>query len=129
MGDKSSPCPFEISQQTIDHAIHILAVNARLASSCHQPLAFIILTGYGILGSIATPWLGEALVSNFNMSISVATLVIGQAVLVAGVRDALSFHIKLDKLLERTAPETIGVEHEDAKELEAEREEVEKKNG
>jgi len=101
------------------------------------PWSFIILGFTGILASswaLATAEKVDGL-TVVNLAISLATMIIGQAGLVAGRTDALAFHLKMDLVLEvgreileflkQRPVETpgIGAEHEPeeviAKELRA----------
>lgn len=92
------------------------------ADMMSQPAAFIALTG----GTIACIMVGammqvpEGFWTTLNLSISVTTMAIGQAVLVSGRRDSLAYHLKLDHIIEALPRdnEAIGVEHEDEAEIE-----------
>jgi low affinity Fe/Cu permease len=81
-----------------------------------RPIAFAVLTFAALLGSavaIATSATIDA-ATVLNITLSVLTMVIGQAVLVSGRRDGLAFHLKLDRIIEAlpTGNEAIGSEHE-----------------
>lgn len=65
----------------------------------------------------------------FNIFLSVAAIVISGVILVAGARSEAALHVKLDYLIEASkAPnKSVGIEHKEVSEIEAERAEIEKK--
>lgn len=64
----------------------------------------------------------------FNIFLSVAAIVISGVILVAGARSEAALHVKLDYLIAASkAPnKSVGIEHKDHAEIEAERRKVEK---
>lgn len=103
-----------------------------LANQMARPLAFVALSGAAAVAALAGlvfP-VGEVYFSVVNLSISVLTLAIGQAVLVAGARDEIALHLKLDRLIEASGASTdaIGIEHKDAEEVERARMETERRS-
>lgn len=69
----------------------------------------------------------EGFMFGFNIFLSVAAIVIAGVILVAGARSEAALHVKLDYLIEhsKATNKVIGIEHLDAKEIEAERRRVE----
>lgn len=94
-----------------------------------QPLAFAALTGSAVIAIIIGTILPmpEAYWTTFNISISVTTMVIGQAVLVSGRRDGLAYHLKMDHIIEALPRDNaaIGVEHEDESTIQSKIDETE----
>lgn len=70
----------------------------------------------------------EAFMFGFNIILSVAAIVIAGIILVAGARSEAALHVKLDYLIKysKASNEAVGLEHEDAEIIEAERKRVEK---
>ena len=64
----------------------------------------------------------------FNIFLSVSAIVISGVILVAGARSEAALHVKLDYLIEhsRATNKVVGLEHKDAREIEEERQRVEK---
>ncbi len=64
----------------------------------------------------------------FNIFLSVAAIVISGVILVAGARSEAALHVKLDYLIEhsKATNRVVGLEHQDAREIEEERRRVEK---
>lgn len=96
-----------------------------------RPISFAALTGAVILavtiGSVLP--VPEFYWTTVNISISVITMVIGQAVLVSSRRDGMALHLKLDRIIEAepTDNEAIGVEHEEVEIIKAAKVEVEER--
>lgn len=70
----------------------------------------------------------ESFMFGFNIFLSVAAIVISGVILVAGARSEAALHVKLDHLIEASkAPnKSVGIEHKQVSEIEAERKRVEK---
>jgi low affinity Fe/Cu permease len=64
----------------------------------------------------------------FNIFLSVSAIVISGVILVAGARSEAALHVKLDYLIEHSQAtnKVVGLEHKDAREIEEERQRVEK---
>lgn len=94
-----------------------------------QPISFIILGAAGIIAAALGLLLdmGEVYMTVVNLSISLLTMIIGQAVLVSSGRDGIALHLKLDRIIEAQPSDNdaIGAEHKDAEEIEQERNRVE----
>jgi low affinity Fe/Cu permease len=69
----------------------------------------------------------ENFMFGFNIFLSVAAIVIGGVILVAGARSEAALHVKLDYLIEHSPAtnKVVGLEHRDAPEIEEERQRVE----
>jgi low affinity Fe/Cu permease len=65
----------------------------------------------------------------FNLLLSMLAIVISGVILVSGARSEAALQVKLDYLIESSkAPNrSVGIEHKDVHEIEAEREKVERK--
>jgi low affinity Fe/Cu permease len=65
----------------------------------------------------------------FNIFLSVAAIVISGIILVSAARSEAAVHVKLDHLIEvsEATDRAIGLEHKEAREIEAEREAIEEK--
>jgi len=64
----------------------------------------------------------------FNIFLSISAIVISGVILVAGARSEAALHVKLDYLIEnsKATDRIVGIEHKDAREIEEERQRVEK---
>lgn len=69
----------------------------------------------------------DSFMFGFNIFLSVAAIVISGVILVAGARSEAALHVKLDYLIEASkAPnKSVGIEHKQVSEIEAERKRVE----
>ena len=85
----------------------------------------VLLVGIG-LGALLQ--FNETFMFGFNIFLSLAAIVIGGIILVAGARSEAALHVKLDYLIEysKAKNDAIGLEHKDVREIEKERERVEK---
>jgi len=102
-----------------------------LADLMARPAAFVALSSSALALAAAgfVLRLGEGYFAIVNLSISIVTLAIGQAVLVAAARDEKAVHVKLDRLIEAGAAtnDVIGIEHQDADAIERLRKETEQR--
>lgn len=64
----------------------------------------------------------------FNIFLSISAIVISGVILVAGARSEAALHVKLDYLIEhsKATNKVVGLEHKDAREIEEERQRVER---
>jgi low affinity Fe/Cu permease len=85
----------------------------------------VLLVGIGI-GALLS--FNETFMFGFNIFLSIAAIVIGGIILVAGARSEAALHVKLDYLIEfsKATNKAIGIEHKDFREIEKERKRVEK---
>jgi low affinity Fe/Cu permease len=85
----------------------------------------VLLVGIGI-GALLQ--FNETFMFGFNIFLSIAAIVIGGIILVAGARSEAALHVKLDYLIEysKATNKVIGLEHRDASEIEEERRRVER---
>jgi low affinity Fe/Cu permease len=85
----------------------------------------VLLLGIGV-GALLS--FNETFMFGFNIFLSMAAIVIGGIILVAGARSEAALHVKLDYLIEysKATNKAIGLEHKDFREIEKERERVEK---
>jgi low affinity Fe/Cu permease len=102
-------------------------------------IADFLSTATGFIATFVALLLGIALgaflqfndsfMFGFNIFLSVAAIVISGVILVAGARSEAALHVKLDYLIEASkAPnKSVGIEHKQVSEIEAERAELEKK--
>ncbi len=69
----------------------------------------------------------DSFMFGFNIVLSVAAIVISGVILVAGARSEAALHVKLDYLIEasRAPNNSVGIEHKEVAEIEAERRKVE----
>jgi low affinity Fe/Cu permease len=69
----------------------------------------------------------EAFMFGFNILLSVAAIVISGIILVSAARSEAAIHVKLDYLIEysKASNKSVGLEHKDVAEIEAERRLVE----
>lgn len=102
---------------------------AKLSDVMGRPIAFVALTCASVVGAIVGAVVGfdGTYGMVFNLSISIITMIIGQAVLVSSRRETLASSFKLDKLIEwgPGSNDAIGAEKEDTEVLEQKIEEVE----
>jgi low affinity Fe/Cu permease len=86
---------------------------------------FIVLVVGIAIGAVLQ--FDESFMFGFNIFLSVAAIVIGGIILVAGARSEAALHVKLDYLIEysKAKNDAIGLEHKDAEEIEEERRRVE----
>jgi low affinity Fe/Cu permease len=101
----------------------------RLADFLSSSAGFIV-TFIALLIGIAIGALvqfNEGFMFGFNLLLSVAAIVISGVILVAGARSEAALHVKLDYLIEASkAPnKSVGLEHKEHAEIEAERKKVE----
>jgi low affinity Fe/Cu permease len=84
----------------------------------------VLMAGIGIGAALR---FDENFMFGFNIFLSVAAIVIGGIILVAGARSEAALHVKLDYLIEHSQAtnKVIGLEHKDAREIEEERKRVE----
>ncbi len=84
----------------------------------------VLLLGIGV-GALLS--FNETFMFGFNIFLSMAAIVIGGIILVAGARSEAALHVKLDYLIEysKATNKAIGLEHKDFREIEKERERVE----
>jgi low affinity Fe/Cu permease len=85
----------------------------------------VLLLGIGV-GAVLS--FNETFMFGFNIFLSMAAIVIGGIILVAGARSEAALHVKLDYLIEysKATNKAIGLEHKDFREIEKERERVER---
>jgi low affinity Fe/Cu permease len=93
--------------------------------------AGFIATSIALLVGIAIGALvqfSDGFMFGFNLFLSVAAIVISGVILVAGARSEAALHVKLDYLIEASkAPNrSVGIEHKEHAEIEAERIKVER---
>src|SRR5690606_24497484 len=89
-------------------------------------LTFVALVvGIGIGAMVQ---FNDAFMFGFNIFLSVAAIVISGIILVSGARSEAALHVKLDYLIEhsKATNKAIGIEHKDVREIEKERDEVER---
>lgn len=69
----------------------------------------------------------DSFMFGFNIFLSVAAIVISGVILVAGARSEAALHVKLDYLIEasRAPNKSVGIEHKEHSEIEAERRRIE----
>ena len=107
----------------VSHFINLLA---EFLSSWRGFLAtfMVLMAGIGI-GAVLH--FDQNFMFGFNIALSVAAIVIGGVILVAGARSEAALHVKLDYLIEHSpaSNKVVGLEHKDAREIEEERERVE----
>lgn len=84
----------------------------------------VLMAGIGIGAALR---FDENFMFGFNIFLSVAAIVIGGVILVAGARSEAALHVKLDYLIEHSPAtnKVVGLEHRDAPEIEEERQRVE----
>ncbi len=85
----------------------------------------VLIAGIGIGAALR---FNENYMFGFNIFLSVAAIVISGVILVAGARSEAALHVKLDYLIEhsKATNRVVGLEHQDAREIEEERRRVEK---
>lgn len=107
----------------VSHFINLLA---EFLSTWRGFLAtfLVLMAGIGIGAALQ---FDENFMFGFNIFLSVAAIVISGVILVAGARSEAALHVKLDYLIEHSEAtnEVVGLEHRDAREIEAERKRVE----
>jgi low affinity Fe/Cu permease len=89
-----------------------------------------LITFVALLVGIAIGWLvqfNESFMFGFNIFLSVAAIVISGIILVSAARSEAALHVKLDYLIEysKASNKSVGLEHRDVREIEAERKAVE----
>jgi low affinity Fe/Cu permease len=84
-----------------------------------------LLAGIGIGAAVQ---FNDGFMFGFNIFLSVLAIVISGVILVAGARSEAALHVKLDYLIEASkAPNaSVGIEHKQVSEIEAERRKIEK---
>ncbi len=84
-----------------------------------------LMAGIGIGAALQ---FNEGFMFAFNIFLSIAAIVIGGVILVAGARSEAALHVKLDYLIEHSpaSNKVVGLEHLDAREIEEERKRVER---
>lgn len=96
-----------------------------------RPAAFIALSVGFTMASIAGFVLPvpDAFPNAVNLTISLVTMIIGQAVLVSSRRDSLATDVKLDRIIEELPGDNdaIGAEAVPAEELEAQKRIIEER--
>jgi len=101
----------------------------RVADFLSTSLGFIV-TFIALLAGIAIGafvQFNDSFMFGFNIFLSVAAIVISGVILVAGARSEAALHVKLDYLIEasRAPNKSVGIEHKDHAEIEAERQRIE----
>ncbi|MBN9308240.1 low affinity iron permease family protein [Devosia sp.] len=101
----------------------------RVADFLSTSLGFIV-TFIALLAGIAIGafvQFNDSFMFGFNILLSVAAIVISGVILVAGARSEAALHVKLDYLIEasRAPNKSVGIEHKDHAEIEAERQRIE----
>ncbi len=103
------------------------------ADAMARPISFLILSFAAVLMSAlgGVVDFGDGYWNVLNLTISILTMVIGQAVLVGSRRDGLATDLKLDRLIEAMPGDNdaIGSEHEHAEEIARMKQEVEERTG
>ncbi len=112
-----------------DRNLPSLVIN-RIADFLSTATGFVatfvaLLVGIGIGAFLH---FNDGFMFGFNIFLSVAAIVISGVILVAGARSEAALHVKLDYLIEASkAPnKSVGIEHKQVSEIEAERKRIEK---
>jgi low affinity Fe/Cu permease len=103
----------------------INAVATFLSTTTGFMITFLaMLVGIGVGAAVH---FDDTFMFGFNIFLSVAAIVISGIILVSGARSEAALHVKLDHLIEfsKASNATVGLEHKNFAEIEAERKRVE----